>query len=68
MCLLGGIILTLSYTTIKSKKTQVNDDVLLNAAFVTILILALTAMMARFGGFAALNPFIASAYICFEAS
>jgi len=66
MCLMVSMILTLSYTTIKSKTTKVHDDVLLNSAFVAILLSAVATLMARFGGYAALNPAIASAYIFFE--
>lgn len=66
MCLMASTILTLSYTTIKSKTTKLHDDVLLNAAFVTTLLTAVASLMTRFGGYAALNPAIASAYIFFE--
>ena len=66
MCLTASMILTLTYTTIKSKTTKFHDDVLLNAAFVTTLLGAMSALMSKFGGYAALNPAIASAYIFFE--
>ena len=66
MCFLGGTILTLSYATIKSKHTKVHDDILLNSAFIQLLLGAMQALMIKFTGVRTLNPAIASAYIFFE--
>ena len=66
MCLMVSMIFALAYTTIKSKATQVTEDIVLNSGFIITLISAVVAFMGKFGGYIALNPAFAAAYIFFE--
>ena len=62
---MSGIILSLAFTTIKGKSTQLTDNHTLQALSIILVLIGITGMNSKFGAIG-YNPALASGYIMFE--